>query len=67
MKAVSFPVIDVKKYGGRQVAIVKGKIIASGRSTTALLRAAKKRVSEKDQSHITLLMVPKSLTVVYRL
>ena len=60
------PIIDIKKYGGKQVAIVRGKIVASGRSTRAVLERAKKRVPERDHARIALFIVPKSLTVVYR-
>lgn len=67
MKTDPFPIIDIKRYGGRQVAIVRGKIVASGRSTSALLRAAKKKVPGEDHGRIALFLVPKSMTVVYRL
>ena len=67
MKHSSLPVINIKKYGGRQVAIVDGKIVASGRSTSGTLRAAKQRVRRENHNRIALFMVPKNLTVVYRL
>lgn len=63
MKRISTPIIDIKKYGGKQVAIVKGKIVASGRSTAGVLQRARRAVSEEDYDRIALLMVPKSLTV----
>ena len=61
------PLINVKKYGGRQVAIVKGRIVASGYSTHAVLEKAKRFVPKEDHHRIVLFIVPKSLTVVYRL
>ena len=67
MKNFSTPTIDIKKYGGKQVAIVKGKIVASGRSTNGILRTAKKRVPKEDHDRIALFIVPKGLTVVYHL
>lgn len=36
------PTIDVKKYGGKQIAIVDGSIIASGETTKETLERAKK-------------------------
>lgn len=61
------PIIDIKRYGGKQVAIVGNRIVASGRSTSSVLQKAKKRISKKDHDRIALLIVPRSLPVVYRL
>jgi hypothetical protein len=38
MKEAKIPIIDIKKYGGKQVAIAKGKIIASGNTTEEVLK-----------------------------
>ena len=65
MKKLTLPTISIKKYGGKQVAIVKGKIVASGYSTDVLLEKAKRSVPKKDHNRIALFVVPKSLTVVY--
>ncbi len=67
MQKLQPSIIDIKKYGGKQVALVRGKIVASGRSTRALLRKAKRRVPKEDHDHIALLVVPRSLTVIHRL
>jgi len=67
MSKFATPVIDIKKYGGRQVAIARGKIIADGRDTQAVLAKAKKRVSRATWRDILLVSVPKGLTVVYRI
>lgn len=67
MKNFPTPIIDVKKYGGKQVALVKGKIIASGFSTKEVLQKAKKKTAREDHDQIWLLTVPKGLTVVYAL
>ena len=67
MKTSNTPPIDVKKYGGRQVAIVKGKIVASGKSTKEVLERAKRNAPHATWQEILLVNVPKGLTVVYRL
>lgn len=67
MKNTSIPTIDIKKYGGKQVAISKGKIIASGTDTREVLRKAKLRLPQASWQDILLVSVPKGLTVVYRL
>ena len=67
MKNFSTPIIDIKKYGGKQVAIVKGKIVASGSTSTEVLQAAKKNQPNTRWQDILLVSVPAGLTVVYRL
>jgi hypothetical protein len=65
MKKSSLPTIDIKKYGGKQVAVVDGKIVASGTSTQAVLDAAKRKIPGATWRDILLISVPKSLNVVY--
>ena len=65
MKKSSLPTIDIKKYGGQQVAVVDGKIVASGTSTQAVLDAAKRKIPGATWRDILLISVPKSLNVVY--
>lgn len=67
MKKHLIPIIDVKKYGGKQVAIVKGKIVASGIDTREVLEKAKLRFPRANWHDILLISVPKGLTVVYHL
>lgn len=67
MKKPSIPTIDIKKYGGKQVAISKGKIIASGIDTREVLKKAKLRLPHAIWQDILLVSVPKGLTVVYHL
>ena len=67
MKKFALPTISIKKYGGKQVAIVKGKIVASGYDTTTVLQQTKKRLPHATWQDILLVAVPKGLTVVYRL
>lgn len=66
MKRFSTPIIDVKKYGGKQVAIVKGKIVASGIDTEDVLEQAKRKFPRMTWRDILLVSVPPGLTVVYR-
>lgn len=61
------PIIDIKKYGGKQVAVVKGKIIASGTTATSVLQRARKASPKSGWRDILLVSVPKGLTVVYRI
>lgn len=66
MKKTITPIIDVKKYGGKQVAIVRGKIVASGVGTSEVLKKAKQKVPGATWRDILLVSVPKGLAVVYR-
>ena len=65
MKQFTAPIIDVKKYGGKQVAIVKGKIVASGTDTQELLKIVKKKMPHLTWRDILLVSVPRGITVVY--
>ena len=60
------PIINIKKYGGRQVAVVRGKIVASGSATPHVLAKAKSVLPAARWKEIVLVSVPKGLTVVYR-
>lgn len=59
------PVINVKKYGGKQVAILNGKIIASAKNLDGLLNKTKKIAKNKSMSEIKIFSVPKTLSVIY--
>lgn len=65
MKRSSIPIIDIKKYGGKQVAVVKGKIVASGIDTREVLKRVRLRIPRANWQDILLISVPKGLTVVY--
>lgn len=67
MKKSTIPIIDIKKYGGKQVAVVKGRIVASGTDTREVLKKARIRLPRANWTDIILISVPKGLTVVYRL
>lgn len=64
-KTLKLPTIDVKKYGGKQVAIVDGKIIASGKTLSEVIERARRVVPLKPLHEIRIFSVPKSLSVIY--
>ena len=61
----NIPVIDIKKYGGKQVAILDGKIIASGNTLEQVIERARKIAPKRPLVDIKVLAVPKTLTVIY--
>jgi len=64
---IKIPTIDVKKYGGKQVAIVEGEIVASGTDTAEILKEVQRKIPQATWRDILLVSVPEGLTVVYRL
>lgn len=62
---VKLPVIDVKKYGGKQVAMVDGKIVASGRTLREVIERARRVFPSKPLHEIKIFSVPQSLSVIY--
>lgn len=67
MRKFVTPVIDVKKYGGKQVAIVRGRIVASGATTKEVLEEVRRKLPASTWRDILLVGVPTGITVVYRL
>jgi len=67
MRTSNIPPIDIKKYGGMQVAIVKGKIVASGTNAKEVLERAKRNAPHVTWQEVLLISVPKGLRVIYRL
>ena len=61
----SIPLIDIKKYGGQQVAIVDGRIVAAGRTLEEVIRKAHTKFPIKPLHEIRIFSVPKSLYVIY--
>jgi hypothetical protein len=59
------PIIDINTYGGQQVAIVDGRIVAAGTDTEEVLQAAQQEVPGATWQDILLVSVPKSLNVIY--
>jgi len=65
MKRASIPTLDVKKYGGQQVAIVGGKVVASGDNSQSVLKRAKQRAPKATWRDIVIVGVPRSVTVIW--
>ena len=61
----TFPVIDVKKYGGRQIAVAGGKIVASGRTLSEVVARARRKAPACSLGDIHIFSVPKTLAVIY--
>ena len=67
MKSTKLPVIDVKKYGGKQIAIMDGKIVGSDEDTRVLVEEVQKKFPQATWREILLVSVPKGLTVIYKI
>ncbi len=65
MKKASIPIIDIKKYGGKQVAIIDGKIMASGKTLEEVIKRVKKLAPSKPLQEVKIFSVPKTLSVIY--
>lgn len=65
MKKLQIPTIDIRRYGGQQVAIVDGKIIATGATLGAVIAKARKQVPKRPLHEIKVISVPRSLAVIY--
>ena len=64
-KKVVIPTIDVKKYGGKQVAILDGEVIATGHNLREIIEKVKKSKSSRSLSEVHIFSVPKTLSVIY--
>lgn len=64
-QSLRIPTIAVKKYGGKQVALVKGRIVASGETTIGVIERAKRRIPKKYHGEIWIFAVPRGLPVIY--
>ena len=65
MEKSPIPVIDIKKYGGKQVAIADGKIVATGRTLEEVIRRVKKLSPSRSLQEVKMFSVPKTLSVIY--
>jgi hypothetical protein len=65
MKTSLLPIIDIKKYGGKRVAVVHGKIVAAGTNTQEIITEATSKVPGITWRDVILISVPESLNVVY--
>ena len=63
--ALQIPAIDIKKYGGKQVALVDGKIVAEGRTTSEVIKKARMKAPKRPLRDIKILAVPKTLHVIH--
>ncbi|GEM_PF-1628548 len=61
-KKFKIPVIDLKKYRGKQVAIIDGKVVTSGKTTEEVLKKAQALYPKKE---IWLFSVPHSEVFIY--
>jgi len=59
------PTIDIKKYGGKQVAILDGKVIASGNTSSEVIAKAQKKAPDRPLNEIAIFSVPTTLSVIY--
>ena len=65
MTSQGIPTIDIKKYGGKQVAILDGKIVAVGGTLEGVIRKVRRKAPSRPLSEFLIVAVPKSLTVIY--
>jgi hypothetical protein len=59
------PIIDIKKYGGQQVAIVDGHVVASGRTLGEVINQARELYPSKPLHEIKVFAVPVALHTIY--
>ncbi|PIU14733.1 hypothetical protein COT20_02530 [bacterium (Candidatus Gribaldobacteria) CG08_land_8_20_14_0_20_39_15] len=57
--------INFTKFKGKEIAIVQGKIVASGNSSKAVFAMAKKQFPQLETKDITLLSVPREKVAIY--
>ena len=65
MKTFNTPIIDVKKYGGKQVAIVEEKVIASCRTSKEVLEKARSQMPARPLKDIKIFAVPRTIDAIY--
>lgn len=63
--AFKMPVVDWTKYRGKQIAVIGGKIVASGYRATEVFQKAKEKYPKKTGEEIILGSVPKYRVVAY--
>jgi len=57
--------VNFSKYQGKEVAIIKGKIVASGNSSKNVFEMAKKLFPKTASKDIVLLSVPRERFAIY--
>lgn len=61
------PVIDWKKYKGMQVAVVEGKVVASGYTASEVYNKAQRKYPDKPSEEIILASIPRYRRMFYLL
>lgn len=61
----NIPTIDIKKYGGQQVAIVDGSIVASGQTLEEVIKKARKHHPSRPLHEIKVFSVPLTIHTIY--
>lgn len=64
-KQTALPIIDVKKYGGKQVAIVNGRIAAVGQNLEEVVKKVRISMPKLPLGEIRIFAVPKTLSAIY--
>lgn len=64
-KQITLPIIDVKKYGGKQVAIVNGRIVAVAQSLEEVVKKVRILMPKLPLGEIRIFSVPKTLSAIY--
>ena len=59
------PTIDFQKYKGMQVAVVKGKVAASGYRAMEVFKKARKKFPKISSQEIGLMSIPREKFVAY--
>jgi len=61
------PIINFKKYRGKQIAVLNGEIVTSGKDTVEVLKKARSRYPNKKNWEFLLISVPKERFFIYYL
>ena len=57
--------IDIERYGGKQVAILDGKVVASGRTLAEVAKRARQKAPKRRLGDFRFLVVPETLHTIY--
>ncbi len=64
-RAITIPTIDVKKYGGKQLAVADGAIVAVGRTLEEVIRKVRRKFPTRSLEDVHIVAVPKTVAVIY--
>jgi hypothetical protein len=59
------PIIGIKTYGGQQVALVDGRVVASGRTLEEVIKKASELYSSKPLHEMKVFAVPVTFHTIY--